>query len=169
MRLENSIRFRIASSFSAMVVSREYVLTTGASNPSSWVGIFRFSCFGTMTSPIPKSIPKGVLVFLILATTVAPTPAYFLVTAIGATLLISKVTKSFSLGTAIISSSTAFTCSGVLGILRSRKSTSTVTRLSKSVTAYTNSPPFRTKLSAYLDFSRRRRNSSWQKSCRHSW
>ncbi len=31
-----------------------------------------------------------------------------------------------------------------------------------------NNPPFSIRLSAYLDFSKRRRNSSWQKSCKHS-
>ena len=76
---------------------------------------------------------NGVLVFLMRATTDAPIPAYFLATAIGATSLISKVIKSFPVGVAIISSNTAFNCSGVFGIWRSKKSTSTVTRLSKSV------------------------------------
>lgn len=91
-----------------------------------------------MTSPTPKSIPNGVLVFLMWATMDAPIPAYFFATAMGAISLISKVIKSFPVGVAMISSNTEFNRSGVLGILRRRKSTSTVTRLSKSVTEYMN-------------------------------
>ena len=124
----------MASIFSAIVVSREYVLTTGAVKSSSCVGIFRFSCFGTITSPTPKSMLNGVRVFLIQATIEAPIPAYFFATAMGAISLISKVMKSLPVGVDMISSSTGFNCSGVFGTLRRRKSTSTVTLLSKSVT-----------------------------------
>lgn len=46
---------------------------------------------------------------------------------------INEITNSFSVGAAIISSSTARSCSGVFGICRSKKSTSTVTLLSNSV------------------------------------
>ena len=94
-----------------MVVSREYVFTVGEAKSSSCVGIFRFSCFGTITSPTPKSMLKGVLVFLMCATSDAPIPAYFFATAMGATSVISNVTNSFSVGAVIISSSTARSCS----------------------------------------------------------
>lgn len=63
----------------------------------------------------------------------APIPAYFFATAMGATSVISNVTNSFSVGAAIISSSTTRSCSGVFGICRSKKSISTVTLLSNSV------------------------------------
>ena len=76
---------------------------------------------------------NGVLVFLILATKEAPIPAYFLATAIGAIFVISNVTKSLPVGVAIISSRTFFSFSGVFGTFLSKKSTSTVTRLSKPV------------------------------------
>ena len=67
------------------------------------------------------------------ATSDAPIPAYFFATAMGATSVISNVTNSFSVGVAIISSSTTRSCSGVFGICRRKKSTSTVTLLSNSV------------------------------------
>lgn len=76
---------------------------------------------------------KGVLVFLICATSDAPIPAYFFATAIGATSVISNVTNPFSVGAAIIYSSTTRSCSGVFGICQSKKSTSTVTLLSNPV------------------------------------
>ena len=168
------------------------MFTVGEGKSSSCVGIFRFSCFGTMTSPTPKSILNGVLVFLILATRETPIPAYFFATAIGAislekidailslmefssrmkdyydiyylanrfdfdgaTLtkalkktfknrgfataigaisLISKLIKLFPVDIPMISSNTGFNSLGVFGTFRRRKSTSTVTRLSKLVT-----------------------------------
>lgn len=73
---------------------------------------------------------NGVRVFLMRATSEALIPAYFFATAIGATLLISKVMKSLPVSAETISSSTARSCSGVFGRRRRRKSTSTVTRLS---------------------------------------
>ena len=87
-----------------------------------------------MTSPTPKSILNGVLVFLIPATRKTPIPAYFFATAIGAISLISKLIKSFPVDVPMISSNTGFNFSGVFGTFRRRKSTSTVTRLSKLVT-----------------------------------
>ncbi len=60
-------------------------------------------------------------------------PAYFLATAIGTIPFISKITKSVPVGTAVICFKTNFNCSGVFGTCRSKKSTSTVTLLSKLV------------------------------------
>ena len=65
----------------------DYVFTSGESKPLSCVGISLFLCFGTITSPIPISIPNGVLVFFMRATTEAPIPAYFFVIAMGKTSL----------------------------------------------------------------------------------
>ena len=138
----------------------EYVLITGALKSSNCVGILRFSCLGTMTSPTPKSILNGVRVFFILPLNVTPIPAYFFATAIGATSFISKVTKSLPVSTEMISFTTLFNCSGVFGILFNRKSTSTVILLSNSVKEYINNPPFSTRLSTYFDFSSLLKNSS---------
>ena len=55
----------------------------------------------------PKSMPKGVFVFFILATREAPIPAYFFATAMGATFLISNVIKSLPVWIAMISSNIA--------------------------------------------------------------
>lgn len=110
-----SSKKRIASIFSAIVVSIEYVLITGASKLSNCVGILRFSCLGTITSPTPKSILNGVQVFVIIDCIVTPIPAYFLATAIGAIPFILTAIKSLPVSTDIISSTTAFNCSGVLG------------------------------------------------------
>lgn len=106
-----------------MVVSIEYVFTIGASKSESCVGIFRFSCFGTIISSTPKSILKGVFVFLIRAIIDAPIHAYFFATLIGTMSLISNVTKSFPVSTSIFFLRISFNCSGVFGILRSKKST----------------------------------------------
>lgn len=71
--------------------------------------------------------------FLMWVTREALIPPYFFATEIGETFLISNVIKLFPVSIAIISSRIARSCSGVFGNFLRRKSTSTVTLLSKSV------------------------------------
>lgn len=85
--------------------------------------------------------------FFICATSEALIPAYFLATEMGKTLVISKVMNLFPVSTDIILSRIARYCSGVLGKLFKRKSISTVTLLSNSVSEYIKRPPLSTKLS----------------------
>lgn len=65
----------------------------------------------------------------------APMPAYLFCSAIDDTDFISNSINSFSEGVFIILVRISCNCSGVLGSRHSKKSTSTVTRLSKSVSA----------------------------------
>ena len=99
-----SILCRIASNFSAIVLSNEYVQISGGVNPSNLVAIFRITGEGTITSSIPTSIENGTRTLLMWPSNLVFTPGYFLSTVICSVPFTCRSTKSFSVSTAQISS-----------------------------------------------------------------